>query len=87
MFHAFLIMIPYILNKPNPPKNPVINLLLLVDFFKPASCIYQSDPIIPIKTQHILKETGFFIINSMTAIKWPIKTPVHLAQTGNCFPL
>ena len=72
------------LNKPSPPQKPVTNLLLLVDSLIPISCIPQSVPITPMRIQQCVKEICFFAKNNIIATVCPIKTPEHLAQTGNC---
>ena len=71
---------------PYPPNIPVIKRLLLVDSFISMCWRNQSRNIAEKpKKQHkkAVPNTKWLI----TAHTYPIKTPVHLAQTGNWYPL
>lgn len=72
---------------PMPPKMPVKNRLTLVDSFNFTAWMNQSKPMVSRNIMPIvlLKKT-LNTANNKTN-NCPINTPVHLAHTGNCFPL
>ena len=73
--------------QPAPAKIPVINLLILVDFITLNNCKNPSHAITNINNTHIFELILTFITHKNIAITCPIKIPVHLAHTGNWYPL
>ena len=67
---------------PKPPISPVTNLLKFVDSFIPKYCKLQSVSITPAIIMHSCHGTLYFL-KRMSAKKYDMITPVHLAHTGN----
>lgn len=75
-------MFAYKLNKPNPPKIPVIRRLKFVDDLILNSCKLQSNPIIASNKIEIC--IGIEMVQFIKmAESCPMNTPVHRAHTGN----
>ena len=71
---------------PKPPIRPVIKRLVFVDSFISRYCIPQSKSIRLDMAIH--RGIGsFFLKNNTAARTEDIITPVHLAHTGNWYPL
>lgn len=75
-------MFAYKLNKPNPPKMPVMRRLKFVDDLILNSWMLQSNPIIASNKIEIFIGTETMQFIKIAEI-CPMHTPVHRAHTGN----